>query len=115
VQEEAPGRIIGIALAANTAACLLHAISRKWGIILNNAFGTIKFFILLFIVIVGLVWLNKGIARDNYDIQTSFSTANSPRAPYRWAEAMLYVIYPYGAFHQINYVCFDSVSAAVAC
>ncbi|KUJ21641.1 uncharacterized protein LY89DRAFT_608035 [Mollisia scopiformis] len=101
---ETPGAIIGIALAANTCACLLHAISRKWGIILNNAFGTIKFFILLFIVIVGLVWINKGVARDNYDIKTSFSTTNSPKAPYPWAEAFLFIIYPYGAFHQINYV-----------
>ncbi len=100
---ETPGGIIGIALAANAFASLLHAISRRWGIILNNTFGTVKFLILLFIVLVGLVWMNKDVARDNYDIKTSFSTANSPKAPYRWAEAFLFAIFPYGTFHQINY------------
>jgi hypothetical protein len=35
-----PGKIIAIALAANTFCCSLHAISRRWGIILNNVFGT---------------------------------------------------------------------------
>jgi len=105
--QETPGRIIAIALAANTFACLLHTISRKWGIILNNVFGTVKFIILVFILIIGLIWVNRDVANTNLGIKTSFSTQNSPRLPFRYAEAMIYVIYPYGAFHQINYVCFN--------
>jgi amino acid transporter len=101
-----PGKIIAIALAVNTFCCLLHAISRRWGIILNNVFGTVKFFILVFIVIIGLIWINRGVANSNFDVSTSFSTANSPRLPYRYAEAFLFVIFLYGTFHQVNYVRF---------
>src|ERR1700694_2552335 len=102
--EATPGKIIAIALAVNTFCCLLHAISRKWGIILNNAFGTVKFFILVFIVLIGLIWINRDVASSNFDVSTSFSTANSPKYPYPYAEALLFVIFPYGAFHQVNYV-----------
>lgn len=102
--QQTPGRIIGIALAANTSACLLHTISRKWGIILNNVLGTLKFIILIFIFIIGMIWINRDVANTNLSIKTSFSTQNSPRLPYRYAEALLYVMYPHGGFHQINYV-----------
>ena len=101
-----PGRIIAIALTANTFCCLLHAISRRWGIIVNNVFGTVKFLILVFIIIIGLIWINRDVAKSNFDVSTSFSTANSPRLPYRYAEAFLFVIFPYGAFHQVNFVRF---------
>ncbi|OCK76766.1 hypothetical protein K432DRAFT_305642 [Lepidopterella palustris CBS 459.81] len=102
--EVTPGKVIAIALSANTFCCLLHAISRRWGIILNNVFGTVKFFILVFIIIIGLIWINRDVAKSNFDASTSFSTANSHRSPYRYAEAFLFVIFPYGAFHQVNYV-----------
>jgi amino acid transporter len=67
----------------------------------------VKFIILVFILIIGLIWVNRDVANTNLGIKTSFSTQNSPRLPFRYAEAMIYVIYPYGAFHQINYVCFN--------
>jgi amino acid transporter len=102
--QQTPGRIIAISLAANTLACLLHTISRKWGIILNNVLGVVKFLILFFIFIIGLIWIDRDVANDNLGIKTSFNRRNTPRLPYRYAEAMVYVIYPYGAFHQINYV-----------
>jgi hypothetical protein len=102
--QQTPRRIIAIALAANTFACLLHTMSRKWGIILNNVLGTLKFILLIFIFIIGLIWINRDVANTNLSIKTSFSTQNSPRLPYRYAEALLYVMYPHGGFHQINYV-----------
>jgi len=37
-------------------------------------------------------------------MNTSFNFDNSPRLPFRYAEAFIYVILPYGSFHQINYV-----------
>ena len=109
-----PGKIIAIALAANAFCCLLHAISRRWGIILNNVFGVVKFFILVFIVIIGLVWINRDVASSNFDITTSFSSKNSPKAPFPYAVAFLNALFPYGLFHQINYVRFahrDDLSA----
>lgn len=101
-----PGKIIAIALAANTFCCLLHAISRKWGVILNNVFGTVKFFLLGFIVTIGFIWINRDVAKSNFDVSTSFSTEHSPKLPYRYAEAFLFVMLPYSAFHQVNYVGF---------
>lgn len=50
-----PGKIIGVAIAANTVCCLLHALSRKWGIILNNVFGSVKLLILLFLIVCGII------------------------------------------------------------
>lgn len=50
-----PGKVIAIAIAANTTCCLLHALSRKWGIILNNVFGSVKLLILVFLIICGFV------------------------------------------------------------
>jgi amino acid transporter len=102
--EFTPGKIIVIATAVNTFCCLLHTISRRWGIILNNAFGSVKFFILVFIVIIGLIWINRDVANSNFDASTSFSSPNGPYLPYRYAEAFMFVIFPYGAFHQVNYV-----------
>jgi amino acid transporter len=103
--EITPGRVAAIALAVNTFCCSLHAISRRWGVIVNNVFGTVKFLILVFIVIIGLIWINRDVAKSNFDVSTSFSTADSPRSPYRYAESLMFVIFPYGAFHQLNYVC----------
>jgi amino acid transporter len=105
-----PGKIIAIAFAVNTFCCLLHAISRRWGIIVNNIFGTVKFLILVFVIIIGLIWINRDVASSNFDVSTSFSTTNSPRLPYRYAEAFLWVIFPYGTFHQLNYVRFNHLA-----
>ncbi len=109
-----PGKIIGIALSVNTFCLLLHAISRKWGIILNNVFGTFKFGILVFVIIIGLRWIDPAVAKANFDVSTSFSMENSPKSPFPYAEAFLWVIFPYGAFHQVNFVSCLAVSTVYA-
>jgi len=101
---QTPGKVIAIAIAANTFCCLLHAFSRKWGIIFNTFFGTVKFFMLLFFVIIGLAWTHREVAYDNFNPRTAFDYSNSPRLPYRYAEAYMWVALPFTAFHQINYV-----------
>lgn len=50
------------------------------------------------------VGINHDVAHANLDINTSFNFDNSPGRPFRYAETFLFVILPYGAFHQINYV-----------
>ncbi|KUJ09194.1 uncharacterized protein LY89DRAFT_598930 [Mollisia scopiformis] len=112
--KQTPGKIIAIALSANTFCCLLHAVSRKWGIILNTFLGTVKLLLLLFIIIIGFVWLNRDTANHNFDSKTAFIFDNSPKLPYRYAEAMLYIILPYGAFHQINYVRFTTLHQVIS-
>ena len=50
------------------------------------------------------IGINRDVAKENFDLKTSFNFDNSPRLPFRYAEAFIYVILPYGSFHQINYV-----------
>jgi amino acid transporter len=116
---EAQGRIAIIAIVANTFCCLLHSMSRKWGIRLNNAFGTVKLAMLVLIIIFGFVWLDKDVANANLNTNSSFATSNitlhytnppatyyseSPKGVYRYAESAVIAMFPFGGFHQANYV-----------
>jgi amino acid transporter len=105
--EPTPGKVFAVALAGNTFCCLLHSISRRWGIILNNVLGSVKFLMLLFIILVGFIWVHQaGNASTNLETSTAFqvSPQNGPRLPYRYAEAILFVMFAFGGFHQVNYV-----------
>jgi amino acid transporter len=103
-----PGKVVAIAIAANTFACLLHSMSRKWGIMLNNMLGTVKLVMLFVIIIFGLNSLRLDRATSNpisqRNFQDPFNTEASPKHIYRYAEAVLFVIFPMGGFHQANYV-----------
>ncbi|KAK0705467.1 amino acid permease-domain-containing protein [Lasiosphaeris hirsuta] len=104
--KETRGMVAGIAMAVNTFACLLHSMSRKWGIRLNNFFGTAKLAMLFCMVVFGFAQLGKdgSVAATNFDRTTAFSTANSPEEVYRYAEAIILAIFPFSGFHQANYV-----------
>ena len=99
-----PAKIIAIAIGVNTFACLLHSISRRWGIWLNNLLGTIKFCMLIFFIIIGCVWAKSSIARENLTAKTTFSGEQSPTQPYLYSEAILFALFPFSGFHQVNYV-----------
>lgn len=90
----------------NAFACLLHSVSRTWGIRLNNFLGTAKLTMVVVMILIGFIWLGRdeSTAIDNFDTKTSFDTSNSPRGIYRYAEAAIFVIFPFGGFHQANYV-----------
>ena len=102
--KETAGKTIAISFGANAICCLLHSLSRKWGIWVNNFFGVAKFLLLVFIVAIGLLWINRDVSSANYDTATSFSPDSRPKYSYRYAEAFLFVMTPYGGFHQVNYV-----------
>jgi amino acid transporter len=98
-------KIVGIAIAVNTFSCLLHAMSRKYGIWLNNLLGTLKMLMLVLMVIIGFVFLDRTVSDANFNTETSFSrTERTPTGVYRYAEALIYVVFPFGGFHQANYV-----------
>lgn len=99
-----PGKVCAIALAGNTFCCLLHSISRRWGIRLNNVLGSVKFLMLIFIILIGLIWVDHSVAAANFDTSSTFSSQNSPKLPYRYTEAILFVMFAFGGFHQVNYV-----------
>jgi amino acid transporter len=104
--EQTAGKVAGIAIAVNTFSCLLHSMSRKWGILLNNFLGLVKLAMLVVMIILGFIWLGKdnSIAAANFDSRTAFDTTKSPTGVYRYAEAAVFVIFPFGGFHQANYV-----------
>ena len=100
-----PGKIVGIALACNTFSCMLHSMSRKWGIRLNNLLGSLKLLMLFVMIVFGFVWLDRSVSDVNFNSSTAFDkTAKTPTGIYRYAEALIYVIFPFGGFHQANYV-----------
>ena len=98
----------GLAIAALTSACLLHAIWRKGGILLNNAFAFMKVTIVLLIIVAGLAALggaslgSGSIHTGNFDTKTSFSSPRRDVASY--ADSLVYAIYPYTGFLQPFYV-----------
>ncbi|KAK4120036.1 hypothetical protein N657DRAFT_625969 [Parathielavia appendiculata] len=99
------GNIVGIAMAANTFSCLLHGMSRRWGLWLNNLLGMLKLLILILLIVFGLAWHDKSLSNANLDSATSFSkTPATPHGVYRYAEALVMVMFPFGGFHQANYV-----------
>jgi amino acid transporter len=98
-------KIVGLAIAVNTFSCLLHSMSRKWGIYLNNALGSLKLLMLIVMVIFGFVFLDRTVSDANFNTATSFDkTPETPTGVYRYAEALIYVTFPFGGFHQANYV-----------
>jgi len=48
--------------------------------------------------------MKADVAKVNLDINTSFSGEYSPKRPYDYAEALLFVMFPFSGFHQVNYV-----------
>lgn len=102
---QTPGRGIGIPLAVNTFCCVLHTLSRKWGILLNNFFRTLKLCLLIFIIIIEIVCkllgnhillfrafknvltsrfpigINHDIASIKFDPKTSFNSTQAPGYP----------------------------------
>jgi amino acid transporter len=97
----------GIAIGAATAACLIHAISRRGGIWLGNFLALIKVLMLLLVVIAGICsWAGAfdtpNYAVENMSINNSFSDPASD--PYGYSKAFIAVIFAWTGFDQPNYV-----------
>lgn len=103
--------IRGLAVAALTAACVLHGVWRRGGILLNNAFAFMKVAILLLIIVVGLAGLGGAslgsgrVHTGNFDHHTSFYQPRTDVASY--TTSLLYAFYPYTGFLQPFYVSHD--------
>lgn len=97
----------GLAVAAATFACLIHALSRRGGIWLGNAFAVIKVMMLLLIIITGIcAWAGafdtKTYAVDNMAVDRAFS--DPADEAYGYTKAFLAVIFAWSGFDQPNYV-----------
>jgi amino acid transporter len=102
-----------LAIGVATFACLVHAVWRKGGIYLNNAFGFVKIAMLVMLFVVGIASAAgafKGnqfekpaeVAKENFNVHKAFSGASAES--YGYAEAFLAIIFAFGGFNQANYV-----------
>lgn len=105
--------IRGLAVAVLTGACILHAVWRQGGIVLNNAFAVFKILILLFIIIVGFVAMagasfghGKPVVTEDIGPRNAFS--GSPKGFTSVVTSFLYILYPFSGFEQPFYVSFHN-------
>lgn len=97
-----------VAVGIATFACALHAIWRKGGVYVNNAFGFVKILMLLALFFIGAAYVggqfhgSADTANENLNIGTS--TANASSSAYDYAQAFLAILFSFGGFHQANYV-----------
>lgn len=81
--EASEGTVRGIAIAAATFACFIHAFSRRGGIWLNNLLAVIKLMMLLLIIITAIIVAagtlpkTENVISDNANARTAFSNASS--------------------------------------
>ena len=100
--------IIGLAVAALSAAILLHICSRRGGILINNLFAVVKILILLAIIIMGFIKASghklggAEKSTDNFKLQESFH--GPQRDVGDFSLSFLYIIYTYSGFEQPFYV-----------
>jgi amino acid transporter len=107
------GEVRAVAIGVATFACLVHAVWRKGGIYLNNAFGFVKIAMLIMLFVVGIASAAgafKGnqfekpaeVVKENFGVHKAFSGASTDS--YGYAEAFLAIIFAFGGFNQANYV-----------
>ncbi|KAK2017262.1 high-affinity methionine permease [Colletotrichum eremochloae] len=102
------GPVRGIALAAATFSCTIHALSRRFGIVLSNTLAMMKILIMLLIIITAIVVGAGGFPKtpnvisDNTLPKNSFKDASKEVNDY--AQAFLAIIFAFSGFEQPNYV-----------
>ncbi|KAI4181528.1 MAG: hypothetical protein LQ346_006757 [Caloplaca aetnensis] len=102
----------GIAVAALTAACLIHGFWRRGGLAINNVLALIKILTLSAVIILGFAvaggasFANGPIVKEafkaNYNTRTSFTRPSNDAGNY--ARSIVYVVYSYSGFKQPFYV-----------
>lgn len=123
-----PSEIRALAVAALTAACLIHWLWRKGGIFLNNVLAMLKASILVAIIVIGFsasagasfghgkvhgntIDPDTSRSTSNFDIHSSFTDGSKSAATY--ANSIIFIIYAYGGFDQPFYVSNFALAAFV--
>ena len=97
----------GIAIVAVTFCCMLHAFTRRGGIVLNNIVVVVKLMILLsfpimaFCVLGGVSDTNH--AKANMSSSNAFADVHSDVDGY--VQGTLAILFAYNGYNQANYVC----------
>ncbi|KAK4210058.1 amino acid permease-domain-containing protein [Rhypophila decipiens] len=118
------GGVRGVAIAAAAFACVIHAVSRRGGILLNNFLALVKVGILLIIIITTLAVVGGAVKDSNGDkVPNVFGQNLDPKVAFNppvdpalgvpgvdqgsangYAAAFLSIIFAYSGFDQNNYV-----------
>jgi hypothetical protein len=96
----------GLAVVAVTFPCLLHAFTRRGGIILNNVVVICKVLILCTFPVMAICVL-CGVAESNYskeNMSASTSFADIRGDVDSYTQGVLAVLYAYSGYNQANYV-----------
>ena len=106
-QQPHHGAVIGLAIAAQTLAALLHVCSRRGGIFISNSFAVIKVVILIVLICLGAAKAGGAFPSGindphNFATSTSFSTRRHDVASY--SDSLLFIIYTFSGFEQPFYV-----------
>jgi L-asparagine transporter-like permease len=99
--------VIGIAISVATAACMIHAVSRTFGIFLGNLLAAIKVLILTTMIVVGITAWAGGFKTTTYataNMAAEYSFASISHNPNNQVSAFLSVLFAYSGFDQPNYV-----------
>ena len=102
------GSVLGLAIGALSLTVLLHMVSRRAGIVINDIFAVLKVALLLIIIVLGFLKARGSTlggqpnATPNFDTATSFKpgAAEVPSV----SNSLLYIIYTYSGFEQPFYV-----------
>ncbi|KAJ4304030.1 hypothetical protein N0V88_001635 [Collariella sp. IMI 366227] len=100
----------GIAIAAVTVACLVHAFAPRWGIWLSNGLGAFKLILLTLLVCTGFAALAGNTAVPTPKNFSSFHgpgwqpPLGSASSASGYALALLQVLYAYSGWENANYV-----------
>jgi amino acid transporter len=104
------GPVTGLAIGALTIVAILHAVSRKGGILVNNCFAMLKIGILLTITILGFaVRGGKNFNSEAHrpigsSLKPGDTFANPSGSLASYTTTFLYVLYTYSGFEQPFYV-----------
>ncbi|RGP78883.1 high-affinity methionine permease [Fusarium longipes] len=101
------GTIRGIAIVIAIFPCLIHAFSRRGGIVLNNLLAFIKVFMLIFMIIA--TWVVAGAPSGvrglpPSDPKDGTEPPNASNEGKAYAQAFLSIIFAFSGFNQPNYV-----------
>ncbi|KAH7173288.1 amino acid permease-domain-containing protein [Fusarium flagelliforme] len=99
------GSIRGIAIVIAIFPCLIHAFSRRGGILLNNLLAIVKVLMLIFMIIATWAFAGgpsgvRGLPKGDIDS----ATANPASGGKAHAQAFLSIIFAFSGFDQPNYV-----------
>ena len=107
-----PSAVRALAVAVLTVACLIHAVWRRGGIMLNNILAFVKVFLLIAVIVIGFSVaggadlgngsIGKDAVAENLSTKKSFMNPNKDAGSY--ARSIVYIVYSYSGFKQPFYV-----------